>query len=106
MLFKKTVQSYEFIRKKHFSLFKNVFLRDFPELRSRCRVLHLAVPVSQLIQPSLTVREGFNPLSKPFPQSLGERLNRSSCRSHFGILDPSKGRDELFMLPHYTLRIP
>ena len=27
------------------------------------------------------------------PSFKGGRLNRSSCRSHFGILDPSKSRD-------------
>ena len=42
---------------------------NFMLSRQRAFFLHLAVLLSQPPQPLLTIRMGFNPLSKPFPQS-------------------------------------
>ena len=40
-------------------------------------------------------------LAAPSVPPIWGGCNRSSCRSHFGILDPSKGRDRFVMLPRW-----
>ena len=83
-----------------------VFLYSFSGAENEPRDIHplQGLTSSSSVATRDSLSELSSPLAAPSVPPIWGGCNRSSCRSHFGILDPSKGRDELFMLPHYTLK--
>ena len=80
-----------------------VFLYSFSGAENEPRDIHplQGLTSSSSVATRDSLSELSSPLAAPSVPPIWGGCNRSSCRSHFGILDPSKGRDRFVMLPRW-----